>query len=295
MKDNTEMKGLVVEQHEDRVVLSTDQGEVPVLREKIQEIVFDDPAQSFMQVGESYENAQRWGEALAYYEHALKLNPELEEAKKASVRVRNRFWSQAATGPNSEIEKRQALYESWGKSAASGQRMAGQARTEIRALREELGLVLSKKGDWVQITQVLPQKDAALAGLKRGDRLVEIDGRSLRYLGNEVVRQKFLSPRYSNFTLEVERDLTLPKTGFERDLSEFGVQFKLEHRGTVLQSVKAGSPASRAGLKEQDLCVAVNGSSTRYLPIHKMLETIKSGPSEASTVTVRRSVILTRK
>ena len=295
MKDGSEVKGLVVEQHEDRVILNTEKGEVPVLREKIQNILFDDPEQSFMQMGEKYEQSEQWGEALGYYEKALQLNPNFEDAKKASVRVRNHFWSKAAAGPSNEIEKRQAMYDAWDKNVSAEENFKHQSLSSIRMLREGLGVSLGKKDDWVLLTEVVPKKDAAVAGLKKNDRLVGIDGKSLRYLNADVVRQMFLSPHYSSFTLEYERDCVLRKTGFERDLAELGMQVKLDYAGTLVQKVKRQSPADRAGLKPGDLLVSAGGTAMRYLPLKKLLSVIVAGPADSSVLSVRRSVILTRK
>ena len=296
MKDGSQMKGLVVEQHEDRVVLSTEQGEVPVLREKIGNIAFDDPEWTFMELGESNETAGRFGEALAYYEKALAANANLEDAKKAVTRVRNRFWSAVVIGPREEIEKRQALYDAWGKAKPGHPYdVQDHVRQAISGLREGLGLVLSQKGDWVRISEAAPRKDAALAGLRRNDRLVAMDGRSLRYLDADVVREKFLSPRYSNLTLDYERDCTLRRTGFERSLDELGMRIELGSQGLYLKAVKTGGPADKAGLKPGDLLMSVNGASTRYLPIKKLLGVVVGGPGDDSVLSVRRSVLLTRK
>ncbi len=119
LKNGKDLKGLVVEEHEDRIFLSTVNGEIPVLRRGILEIEYDDPALNFTQIGRAYEEKQRWPEAMSYYERALELDPNQEEAKKASARVRNLFWAKSAVGPVKEIERRQALYETWGKSDLS--------------------------------------------------------------------------------------------------------------------------------------------------------------------------------
>lgn len=295
MKDGSEMKGLVVEQHDDRVILSTENGEVPVLREKIDKILFDDPEQSFMQMGESYEASSQWGEALAYYEKALQVNPNFEEAQKAVVRVRNQFWSKASAGPNDEIEKQQALYDAWDKQRSPEDKFKDQSKLNEKSLRDSLGLALKQKGDWTAVSQVAWKKDASVAGLKIGDRLVAVDGRSLRYLSLDVVREKFLLPRYSTFTLEFERDCTLLKTGREKDIAAFGIQVKLEHQGAVVQSVKKSSVADKAGIKAQDVLVSVNGTSMRYLPLKKLLGVIQSKTGDRATLTVRRSAVLPRK
>lgn len=295
LKTGRDLKGLVVEEHEDRILLSTADGEKSILRRGIKKIEYDDPAQNFLKVGREYEKKERWGEALAYYEKALELNPDLEDARKASVRVRNRHWAKAAVGPIAEVERRQSLYESWDKRRFTAKKSSIEKEPQ-QLLEEGLGVRLEKKGDWVRIAEVKPGREAAGAGLRRGDRLVSADGESLRYLGVEAVREKLVSPRYSSFTLEYDRDCKLMKTGLEKEFKEFGFEVRLEMNGLVVRAVTASSAASRAGLKENDLVVEVNGGTTRYLSMKKLMAMIQQDRSEVNAVmTVRRAALLSRK
>jgi len=295
LKDGQELKGLVVEKHEDRIILSTEKGEMPVLKNAIQKINYDDPEQNFLQMGESHEAVQRWGEALAYYQKALEVNPNFEEAQKAVVRVRNHFWAESAAGPKNEIEKRQALYDTWGTGGTTKVFPKKHASADADSLREGLGVELGSKGDWVGLSQVFSKKDAALAGLKKNDRLVAIDGKSIRYLTPELVREKMLSPRYSSFILEYERDCQLMKTGLEKELVDFGLGLKLEYEGVIVQKVEKESAASHAGLKEQDLLITVDGQSIRYLPLEKLIGVIQGAKNHTVLFSVRRSAMLTRR
>ncbi len=85
LKNEKEIKGLVVERYADRIILSTEKGEIPILLSGIKKIDYDDAEQNFMQVGRAYEAENKYGEALAYYEKALEANPNFEEAKKAAA------------------------------------------------------------------------------------------------------------------------------------------------------------------------------------------------------------------
>src|SRR3989338_3099525 len=51
MKNGKELKGLVVEQHADRVIFSTENGEVPIFLKGVKDIRYDEPAQNFMKIG----------------------------------------------------------------------------------------------------------------------------------------------------------------------------------------------------------------------------------------------------
>lgn len=295
LKNGKELKGLVVEEHADRIILSTEKEELPILRSGITEIKYDDPEQGFMKIGKSYEAEGKYGEALAYYEKAIEVNPGFEDARKAAMAMRNRFWSMTTEGPRSEMEKKQAIYDSWGSGRPleeiDKQRSSGQANE----LHERLGVRLGKKGDWVRVAELSPKKDAVLAGLRKGDRLVAVDGESLRYLLKEVVTHKMLEPRYSNFSLEIERDCVVTKISPRQSLGELGLRLRLEYQGMVIDKVKSGSAAGNGGLKEGDVLTYVSGVSTRYMPMNKLSGFVQDLKQESVVFTVRRSTLLARK
>ena len=302
LRNDRHIKGLVVEEHEDRIILSTIVGEIPVLRRGIKKIDYSDPAQNFMSVGKEYEKKQRWGEAIGYYEKAAEINPNLDEAKMAVARVRNRFWAKAAAGPEAEIEKRQSLHDNAVKQlkAPAGGPRADAIMTNDpgELLWQSLGVRLMKKGDWVHLSEISKKLGAsARVGLRAGDRLVAVDGESLRYISMEAARQHLIEPRYSTFTLDYDRTLSLAKTGFEKSPKDFGFDLKLTARGLVISSLAANGLAARSGLKVEDAIVEVNGKTTRYVPVKKFAGVLQQTENQSdlrTVLTVRRSALLTR-
>ncbi len=286
------MKGLVVEKHTDRVILSTENGEVPVMLKDVRDIQYEDPAQDLYELGRAREADEKLGEALAYYEKAVEVNPDFEEAKKAALAVKNRFWATLTEGPTGEVEKQQAIHDRWRAGTAAAPNGAAQA---ARPLRESIGLTLEKRGDWVRLSFVDPKMDAGLVGLKKGDRLLAIDGTSLRYLGLETVTTMFTSPRFTNFTLEIERDLHAEKRPGGRDFAALGMRVKLEYQGLVVHSVKSDGFAERAGVREGDLLTFIGGEATRYMPLRKAERFVQKAAGGRVALTIRRSALLMRK
>ncbi|MCG3176300.1 MAG: hypothetical protein MOGMAGMI_01246 [Candidatus Omnitrophica bacterium] len=295
LKDGTEIKGLIVEEHADRLVLSTEKGEAPLMRSTIKEVEYSDPAQTLFQIAKSYEAEEKYGEALAYYEKASELNPDLQEAKIAASAVRNRFWATSTQGPVNEIEKQQVLLDAWGQGKKVEEVIHSRSLEQQKSLRESVGLTLERKNDWVRLGFVDTKKEAGLVGLKRNDRLVAIDGESLRYLSEEVVRKMMLTPRLTNYTLEYERDLYVRKEPRKTRIKDLGFKLKLEYKGLIVSSVEDGGSAGEAGLQAGDLITRIDGEATRYLPIRKARSMIESGEDDRLVLTVRRSAYLTRK
>ncbi len=292
LKDGKEVKGLVVEQHADRLIMSTEKGEVPVMISTIREVEYDDPAQSFFQLGKAREVDNKLGEALAYYEKAVEANPDFEEAKKAALGVRNRFWAVSTQGPTGEVEKQQAIEDA--RHTRSPEAAGARVQNLRQTLKDNVGLSLEKKGDWTRVTFVDAKKDAGLVGMRKGDRLVSIDGESLRYLSLDVVVRAMTEPRFSNFTLEYDRDCFVER-GAAKDVKGLGVKVKLEYQGVVVESVKKDGAADAVGVREKDLLTHIDGKPTRYMPLKKANELVRHSEKQKIALTVRRPALLTRK
>ena len=92
------------------------------------------------------------------------------------------------------------------------------------------------------------------------------------------------------------------KCTIERDIevnlasgNNIGASFTMEFDGLTVTGVKEGGAALNAGLKKDDLITAIDGKSTRYMPMNKAVELIKSSKTGYVELTVRREVIIWRK
>ena len=81
MKDRERVKGVVVEEYSDRVVISTMDGEKELLKSKIDKIVYDFEEQNLTSLADFYQDRGMYKTAYYYYEQALKVNPDYKKAK----------------------------------------------------------------------------------------------------------------------------------------------------------------------------------------------------------------------
>lgn len=68
-----------------------------------------------------------------------------------------------------------------------------------------LGIRIQKRGDWVTVVSTLPNTPAERAGMRPGDRIVEVDGKSARGWSDEDAVQVLRGPKGSGVDLKVMR------------------------------------------------------------------------------------------
>ncbi|KAL0590983.1 Na/H exchange regulatory cofactor NHE-RF3 [Plecturocebus cupreus] len=174
-----------------------------------------------------------------------------------------------------------------------------------------LKTVPGKKG--VYMTDITPQGVAMKAGVLADDHLIEVNGENVEGASHEEVVEKVKKSGRRVMFLLVDKDTDerhrAQKTQFKRETASLkllphqprvvemrkgrdGYGFYLragpEHRGQIIKDIDSGSPAEEAGLKNNDLLVAVNGESVETLDHDSVVEMIRKGGDETSLLVVDR-------
>jgi regulator of sigma E protease len=133
-----------------------------------------------------------------------------------------------------------------------------------------------------EIMPVETANPADIAGFKTGDRIVEIDGKEVAYF--HEIREKFALNPNKQLPVVVERDGRLQ----ELDVTPFldkstgagriGITFWAD---PVVDIVKEGSPAERAGLSRGDKIISVNGE-----PLQNSMDFMKAAQKEADKLVI---------
>ncbi|XP_010627794.1 Na(+)/H(+) exchange regulatory cofactor NHE-RF3 [Fukomys damarensis] len=172
-----------------------------------------------------------------------------------------------------------------------------------------LKTVQGKKG--VHMTDIIPQSVAVRAGVLPDDHLIEVNGENVEDASHkEVVEKVKKSGNRVMFLLvdkETEEHHHEQKIQFKRETASLkllprqprvvemkkgsnGYGFYLkqgpEGQGQTIKDIDSGSPAEAAGLKKNDLVVAVNGESVETLDHDSVVEMIKKGGDETSLLVV---------
>jgi len=294
LKSGEKVKGLVVEEHEDRIILSTADGEIPILRNQFTDIQFDERAYSLLSVGRALERQGKYGEALSYYDRALSLNPNLKEAKRAAIGVRNRFFAQIDAMSLNEVDKQQDLENAWRRGTSVEDQARQRQEDRENLLWRRLGVTLDPEGDWIKAGTVRLGSNAFKQGIRKGDFLVAIDGKSLRYLNLETVIPHLLEPRYSSTTVRLQRSVLFRPESDQRKLRFLGFDLKQEYDGLVISKVRDNSIAQKKGFREGDRVIEVNDQQTRYLSRRKVIKMIEDKDTPELIITINRELRLPR-
>ncbi len=293
MKDGKEVKGVVVEEYADRLVVSTVYGETGVIKAEIEKIFYDEKDINLMALAEKAKNAGDYKAAASYYEKALKINPKSTAARDGlayAQGVRGRLYKQVGT------RDRQANRFAGGAvvNPAGEDEDISDLR---RQLAESVGITMRPGDRFPAVVNVKNGSPAFTAGLKPGDLLVAIWGKLTGYRSFKDVMVLLLRSGYETRCV-IERTVAVPVSS-DRSLfscqSLIGASFEMTIEGFTVRDVAAGCPAEKAGLAKDDLITSLGGEPTRYMPLKEAVRAIKSTKGDSVVLTIRRSVIIWKK
>uniref|UniRef100_A0A8C9QFN3 PDZ domain-containing protein n=1 Tax=Spermophilus dauricus TaxID=99837 RepID=A0A8C9QFN3_SPEDA len=153
-----------------------------------------------------------------------------------------------------------------------------------------LKTVQGKKG--VYVTDLTPQGVAMRAGVLADDHLIEVNGENVEAAGHEEVVEK-VDPGQQTSLLVVDKETEsiyrlVSNTGPSPGVRVTGTleRDRPSPLGQIIKDIDSGSPAEAAGLKTNDLVVAVNGESVENLDHDSVVEMIKKGGDQTSLLVV---------
>ena len=287
------IKGLVVDEYSDRITLSTSDGEEDILRQDIERIEYDAPEQNFMQLGRSYDEKAWYDKAAFYYKKAMEVNPNYKEAREAYLASHSKMWRQEEKMTKKELERQNMVMDWWRNR---NKESVSQAKDKELLLKKILGFSLSEKNGVFTIDEAVPYSSAAKAGLKKGDLLVGIWGKLIRYSNMKEVLEELLGPKYSEVKVLIEKDISLElEDNISQLYKDLEISLGFEYEGLVVKDVAAESKGASAGFKKGDYVIAIDKNITRYLPLDSIIALINSAKNNKDIVfTIRRKVNLRR-
>lgn len=291
LKNRTKVKGLVVDEYVDRIALSTAEGEKHILRKDIDRIEYDTPEQNFMQLGRAYDEKGWYDKAVFYYKKAMDINPDYKEARDAYVASHAKMWREEEKRTKKDIDLHNMAKE-WQERKSRKEPVVVKSKENI--VKESLGISLVEHEGVFSINDVVAGSSAAKAGIQKGDFLVGIWGRLIRYSKLEDILGELIGPKYSEVKILAERDIPVPVEAGVNTYKELGASLGFEYEGLLIKDIASGKKGELSGLKKNDLVIAIDKNITRYLPLDSVISLINNPKGDKIVFTVRRNINLRR-
>lgn len=279
LKNGDLKKGMVVEEYMDRIIFSTVDGEVEIMKDLIEKVSYDDPEMNLMSLGDEAFDRGSYKQAYKYYTLALEINPDLAALRKKRDHAGLLVYKEKEMSRRGMVEKR-AMLESRSEPVF-------EKTDPAESLKEKLGIILvrTKDGNF-RLGAVLGDSPFKKAGFMAGDYIVSVWSRLASYLTLKDISELLLSKDQHIIDLTFKRRLEFRKQAG----AALGAGFVMKWDGMTAESVEDGGVLGRAGLKEGDILVAVNGESIRYTKMAEVLKTL-DGCEKAGISVHRRATV----
>lgn len=297
LKSGKEVKGIVVEDYQSRIIMSTVDGEQTIMKDDIGEIYYDTEEDNLIKLAERARERRNYTKAYALYEKALKINPRSKAAQDGMVFCQSYMVRRQEADKASDVQRREE-FERYG-GLAGGAQVGTEDEGDLKAkLNDAFGMTLVIK-DGVPIVEYVRQgSQASDAGLQAGDHLAAIWSRLTGYMSLKEIVDMLLEKTSFEIKVTVERSVDVPVNPARGALSSLndlmGAAFVMKFDGLTIDQVLKGGYADSGGLKDGDLITAIDGQSTRYMPLKKAVDAIRSAKGTSVKITFRRQMIIWR-
>jgi len=297
--DGGEIKGIVVEDYKDRIVMSTVDGEVSVLKSDIKQLYYDSEADNLIKLAEQAQERGDVMKAFAYYDMAYKFDPDSKAAKDGIVFLQGYLFRKEQVKKEDEIKK-QEEFENFGVARIEEEKpIIEKNKDDAAKLKEVLGITLLIDNNIPVVESTSVKSPAYEAGIEKGDAIVSIWGKLCGYMSVEDVVSTLLEKPSVEIKCGIERLVTVPLKPDRTMLSSLddmlGGSFSMEFDGLTVSEVKEGGPAFEAGLVKNDRIITIDGKLTRYLPLGKAISMMRDTKKDTITFRIRRELIIWRK
>lgn len=284
------VKGLILDEYKDRIVISTVNGELVVLKSDIDSAVYDSEEKTLLRKADNLFKKGRYIKAYYAYADIVDLNPGQNEARLrmnylrhyVENRIDNRFRGKSA------------------KNIYSGEHASQDSPLE--KLEDSYGIVLVQKDDNVFVGKVIDTfRNRYFKSLEPGDRIVNVWGEMSAYMDAREVAALMMNSE--QVSLEIERslkpELALAGNALTRLFFGYrkviGAKLILEREGIKISSLEKDGPFAASGVKKDDMLSSIDGKDTRYMPMRKVIAIIMDSQGKFLEIVIRRKLTFWRK
>lgn len=297
--EGREIRGIVVEEYKDRVVISTVDGEIAALKSDIKELYYDSEADNLNKLAEQSKVRGDMIKAFAYYDMALRTDPNSKPAKNGIIFLQEYLFQKEQVKKEGEIKK-QEEFENFGSAVIAEEKPVEEKIKDMKIdMRQGIGITLGTKDGGQVVESVRSNSPADEAGVRRNDIIVAVWGRLTGYMPLEDVMKALLEKHSLKIKCTVEREILVfpnpDRTTMTSLKDMLGATLTMQFDGLTISDVFEGGPAFKAGILKDDLVVAIDGKSTRYMPLKKAVSLMRSTTNSSILLKTRRELSIWRK
>ncbi|MCX5715655.1 MAG: PDZ domain-containing protein [Candidatus Omnitrophica bacterium] len=296
-KDGQELKGVIVEEYYDRVVLSTLNGGLPVLKQDIEKITYDSAEEDYLKLGDSYKDRGDYETALYYYEAASKLNPDLKQAQEGTLLVTNLLLRKKQTELEQQVKLKQDTEENIGVQDTE-KPLPDPLESRRQELLDKAGIAIELKGGAVMIEKAVTGSVADAAGIRAGDSIVAVWGKLVKYMQLKDVYDLLVASGVSEIRLTISRKVTadLKRSGMFNSAEKIiGAKLEIKFEGLTVGALTAGGPFEKAGVQKGDIVIVVEDVPTRYMPLETICQLIEKLRGNILNIGIQREIVFWKK
>lgn len=294
--DGKEIKGIVVEDYKDRVVFSTVDGEITVLKSDVRELSYDSEEDNLVKLAEQALERRDYSRAMGYYEMALKISPNSAAVKQGMAYLRGSYFRKEESLKTAAIKRQQDI-ELYGAQGLAEQKV-DETDEMTKKLEKITGIKIAIADNMPKIEALKSPSPAYEAGLRREDILISVWGKLTGYLSLKEILDLLINKSAIEIRCTIERtaDVAInPNKTLISSLEDLiGASFAMELDGLTISAVKDAGSAVEAGLQKDDLIMSIDGKPTRYMPLKKAIELIKNSKEGTVKLVIRRKTIIWR-
>ncbi len=290
MKDGQEAKGVIVEDYQDRVVLSTDTGEKPYFKKDIEKLEYDSSEDNMLKLADIYKDKEDYKTALYYYQSVCELNPKLKEAQNGALLMTNMIMQKRERDLQQQVAMKQDTEQEMGKSSVAGM-VPPDISLKDKELQRMIGISIQIVNSQVVITKVLRNSPAFETGLKANDVIVSLWGKFIKYMQLPDIYTLFLTGTVNEVKIVVAREaaLSIKEKGlFSGAENMIGGKFSMEFEGLTVAEVKKDSPLEEAGIVPGDRVTKIQLCSTRYMSLDEAYKLIEKAKIKTVSIVIEK-------
>lgn len=286
-----QIKGLLLEEYVDRVLISTYEGEKVIMKNEISRIVYESEDQKLIQQGNEFRQKGDNTQALSYYKKALEVNTDSKQARQLIFSTQARIDAKFSEKAQKKVDLLNMIITE-GHKDLSAKVEVSKGSSFLEELRFQQGLILKEQDGRIKIG-INYQAPARNSGLESGDILLAMDAELVSYRSAEEVAQLLVGATgRSVFQLGIERTVAIEEIS---SIREIGCQFSLEYEGLTIKMVRPESLAEKRGLIAGDRIIQINTNPTKYMPFRQAMTMMEEGLKVgALTLTLERQIWLMR-